>query len=136
VWFWEVEDFPPEMTEAFAVLDELWVASDFVLEAIAPVSPGPVRKFPLPVVVPSVPDDVTRSELGLPEDRFVFLFVYDFFSTAERKNPLGLIDAFTRAFGPDDGPVLVLKSINGIHVEWVAPESIDSVGWVGDEPSF
>jgi glycosyltransferase involved in cell wall biosynthesis len=113
VWFWEVEDFPPEMTAAFAVLDELWVASDFVLEAIAPVSPRPVRKFPLPVVVPSVPDDVTRSELGLPDDRFVFLFVYDFFSTAERKNPLGLIDAFTRAFGPDDGPVLVLKSING-----------------------
>ena len=62
VWFWEVEDFPPEMTEAFAVLDEVWVASDFVLEAIAPVSPRPVRKFPLPVVVPSVPDDVTRSE--------------------------------------------------------------------------
>jgi Glycosyl transferases group 1 len=60
-----------------------------------------------------VPDDVTRSELGLPEDRFVFLFVYDFFSTAARKNPIGLIDAFTRAFGPDDGPVLVLKSING-----------------------
>lgn len=113
VWFWEVEDFPPEMTEAFAVLDELWVASDFVLEAIAPVSPRPVRKFPLPVVVPSVPDDVTRPELGLPEDRFVFLFVYDFFSTAARKNPIGLIDAFTRAFGPDDGPVLVLKSING-----------------------
>jgi len=113
VWFWEVEDFPPAMTEAFAVLDELWVASDFVLEAIAPVSPRPVRKFPLPVVVPSVRDDVTRGELGLPEDRFVFLFVYDFFSTAERKNPLGLIDAFTRAFGPDDGPVLVLKSING-----------------------
>jgi glycosyltransferase involved in cell wall biosynthesis len=113
VWFWEVEDFPPSMTEAFAVVDELWVASDFVLEAIAPVSPRPVRKFPLPVVVPSVPDGVTRSELGLPEDRFVFVFVYDFFSTADRKNPLGLIDAFKRAFGPDDGPVLVLKSING-----------------------
>jgi glycosyltransferase involved in cell wall biosynthesis len=113
VWFWEVEDFPPSMTEAFAVVDEVWVASDFVLEAIAPVAPKPVRKFPLPVVVPSVPADVTRSELGLPEGRFIFLFVYDFFSTAERKNPIGLIDAYTRAFGPDDGPVLVLKSING-----------------------
>ena len=113
VWFWEVEDFPPPMAEAFAVVDEVWVASDFVLEAIAPAAPKPVRKFPLPVVVPSVPAGVTRSELGLPEGRFIFLFVYDFFSTAERKNPLGLIDAFKRAFGPDDGPVLVLKSING-----------------------
>jgi glycosyltransferase involved in cell wall biosynthesis len=113
VWFWEVEDFPPSMTEAFAIVDEVWVASDFVLEAIAPVAPKPVRKFPLPVVQPSAPDGVTRSELGLPEDRFVFLFVYDFLSTAERKNPVGLIEAYTRAFGPDDGTTLVLKSING-----------------------
>jgi glycosyltransferase involved in cell wall biosynthesis len=113
VWFWEVEDFPPSMTEAFAVLDELWVASDFVLEAIAPVAPRPVRKFPLPVVVPPIPEGITRLDLGLPDERFVFLFVYDFFSTAARKNPVGLIEAFRRAFGPDDGPVLVLKSING-----------------------
>jgi glycosyltransferase involved in cell wall biosynthesis len=60
-----------------------------------------------------VPDDVTRSELGLPEDRFVFLFVYDFFSTIERKNPLGLIEAFTRAFPKPGRPLLYLKSING-----------------------
>ena len=113
VWFWEVEDFPPSMTEAFAVLDEVWVASDFVLEAIAPVAPRPVRKFPLPVVVPAAPEGITRSEVGLPDDRFVFLFVYDFLSTAERKNPVGLIEAYTRAFGPDDGTILVLKSING-----------------------
>lgn len=112
VWFWEVEDFPPAR-EAFDLVDEIWVASDFVLEAIAPVSPKPVRKFPLPVVVPSRPAGVTRAQLGLPDDRFVFLFVYDFLSTAERKNPIGLIDAYTRAFEPDDGVVLVLKSING-----------------------
>src|SRR5207247_4012392 len=30
-----------------------------------------------------------------------------------RKNPLGVLRAFVDAFGPDDGPVLVLKSING-----------------------
>jgi glycosyltransferase involved in cell wall biosynthesis len=113
LWFWEAEDFPPSMTEAFELVDEVWVASDFVLEAVAAQAPKPVRKFPLPVVVPSVPEGVTRSELGLPEDRFVFLFVYDYLSTAERKNPVGLIDAYRRAFGPDDGTALVLKSING-----------------------
>lgn len=113
VWFWEVEDFPAEMTDAFALLDEVWVASDFVLEALAPVSPRPVRKFRLPVVVPSVPENVSRADLGLPADRFVFLFVYDFFSTAERKNPVGLIEAYSQAFGPDDSTVLVVKSING-----------------------
>ena len=113
VWFWEVEDFPASSMDAFDLVDEVWVASDFVLEAVASVAPKPVRKFPLPVVVPSVPEGVARSDLGLPDDRFMFLFVYDFLSTAERKNPVGLIDAYTRAFGPDDGAGLVLKSING-----------------------
>jgi glycosyltransferase involved in cell wall biosynthesis len=113
VWFWEVEDFPSSSIEAFDLVDEVWVASDFVFESIAPVAPKPVRKFPLPVVVPPVPVEVTRADFGLPDERFVFLFVYDFLSTAERKNPLGLIDAYTRAFDPDDGAVLVLKSING-----------------------
>ena len=113
VWFWELEEFPASMTDAFPLVDEIWVASDFVLESVAAVAPKPVRKFPLPVVVPAPPAGITRSALGLPDDRFVFLFVYDFLSTAERKNPVGLVDAYTQAFGPEDGTVLVLKSING-----------------------
>jgi SAM-dependent methyltransferase len=47
----------------------------------------------------------------LPEG-FTFLFAFDFFSTLQRKNPLGLIDAFERAFAPGEGPTLLLKSIN------------------------
>ena len=46
-------------------------------------------------------------------DAFTFLFSYDFHSVVERKNPRGVIDAYTRAFGPDDGATLMLKSING-----------------------
>ena len=113
VWFWELEEFPASMTDAFPLVDEVWVASDFVLESVAAVAPKPVRKFPLPVVVPAPPSGIARSSLGVPDDRFAFLFVYDFLSTAERKNPVGLVEAYTHAFGPDDGTVLVLKSING-----------------------
>jgi hypothetical protein len=29
----------------------------------------------------------------------------------ERKNPLGLVEAYKRAFGPDEGPMLILKSM-------------------------
>ena len=42
----------------------------------------------------------------------MLLFSFDFLSTAERKNPWGLVEAFSRAFTPDEGPVLVVKSIN------------------------
>ena len=32
-----------------------------------------------------------------------------------RKNPLGLVEAYLRAFAPKDGAGLVLKSVNGTH---------------------
>jgi glycosyltransferase involved in cell wall biosynthesis len=34
-------------------------------------------------------------------------------SVMKRKNPLGLVEAFKKAFDPGEGPMLVLKSING-----------------------
>jgi glycosyltransferase involved in cell wall biosynthesis len=43
----------------------------------------------------------------------MFLFMFDFMSVMKRKNPLGLIDAFSRAFAEGEGPTLVIKAING-----------------------
>jgi glycosyltransferase involved in cell wall biosynthesis len=43
----------------------------------------------------------------------MFLFTFDFMSVMKRKNPLGLVEAFKKAFAPGEGPMLVLKSING-----------------------
>ena len=43
----------------------------------------------------------------------MFLFSWDMLSVLERKNPHGLIAAYKEAFGPDDGAVLVLKTMNG-----------------------
>jgi SAM-dependent methyltransferase len=55
---------------------------------------------------------MTRAELGMPdEDSFTFLFVFDYRSVFRRKNPLGLVEAFKRAFEPGEGPSLVIKSI-------------------------
>src|SRR5207253_10413687 len=50
-----------------------------------------------------------RSDFGLPEDDFLFLFMFDFHSFIERKNPFGLIEAFKRAFTPAESVGLVLK---------------------------
>src|SRR5690606_28479609 len=110
-WYWEVEDFPPEQHGGFEHVDEVWVATSFVQAAIAPHSPVPVRTVTPPLPQRGAEPTLTRSDLGLP-DRPLFLFSFDFLSTAERKNPWGLVDAFSQAFRPDEGPVLVLKSIN------------------------
>ena len=112
VWFWETSVFPAYLRPALKFVDEVWVASDFVAEAIRAVTAVPVRTFPLPVEAPPAAM-VSRADLGWPEDRVVFSFVFDFHSTVARKNPDGLVEAYTRAFGPDDGALLVVKSING-----------------------
>ncbi|NTW42511.1 MAG: glycosyltransferase, partial [Cellulomonadaceae bacterium] len=111
MWYWEVEEFPPTQHGGFASLDEVWVATDFVRQAVERHSPVPVRTITPPLPQRGPDPVLTRADLGLP-DAPVLLFSFDFLSTAERKNPLGLLDAFRRAFAPGEGPVLVVKSIN------------------------
>jgi glycosyltransferase involved in cell wall biosynthesis len=113
MWFWELDAFPERFHGAFALVKEVWVASEFTRAAVAAVADRPVRKVTLPILRPEGPTRFTRRSLGLPEDRFCFLTNFDYFSTCERKNPIGTIRAYTQAFAPDDGACLVVKSING-----------------------
>jgi glycosyltransferase involved in cell wall biosynthesis len=78
----------------------------------------------LPVPEPQ-PSAATRDDLGLPVDRPVVLVTFDHLSVTERKNPLGAIEAFRRAFPEpgDDGPVLVIKTMNADQ-RWVEHERI------------
>ncbi|MBS1890750.1 MAG: methyltransferase domain-containing protein [Actinobacteria bacterium] len=111
VWFWEVSDFPRQWLGSFEHLDEVWVATEFIAAALRPVSPIPVKTLRVPVT-PLPPADMTRAELGMPDEgSFTFLFVFDYRSVFRRKNPLGLVEAFKRAFEPGEGPSLVIKSI-------------------------
>jgi len=115
VWFWETAVLPPAFGWAFDLVDEVWCASDFVVDAVAASAHdrAPVWKFPLAVVAPTVDPTVDRAHLGLPEDRFIFVMSFDYLSVIGRKNPIGAIQAFCRAFTVDEGAVLVVKSING-----------------------
>lgn len=111
LWWWEVGDLPPTWQESFRWVDEVWVATDHIRDLIAPSCPVPVQKITLPVGDPPAAN-VTRSDLGLPDEPFIFLYVYDYHSTEARKNPTGLIRAFKQAFPPGSGAHLVLKCIN------------------------
>ncbi len=111
LWFWEVSHFPEQWRPAFNNVDEVWVASEHIANALRPLSPTPVHTIRLPIE-PGEPDEASRAELGLPEG-FCFLFLFDYRSVFKRKNPLGLIEAFCRAFEPGSGPSLVIKSICG-----------------------
>jgi len=111
LWFWEISHFPPEQRHAFDNVDEVWVATQHVAEALRPLSPKPVRTIRLPIL-PGEPAAASRAELGMPED-FCFLFVFDYRSISKRKNPLGLVEAFRKAFEPGEGASLTIKTIGG-----------------------
>lgn len=112
-WFWELGSFPREWESSFECIDEVWVATDFVRDAVAGCTSKPVHKLRPPVRV-HLDRPYRRSEFSIPEDRFVFLFSFDFNSFVDRKNPADLVAAFKLAFpDSDQRAMLFVKSTNG-----------------------
>ena len=101
-WAWELEEFPEAWLGASHHLDEIWMNSEFAAGGLRELTGKPVKSMPVPVNRPEF-DPIDRSALGIP-DGFFFLFVFDFLSVLDRKNPLGLVEAFTRAFADGEGP--------------------------------
>lgn len=111
VWLWELPKFPEDWKFAFDLFDEVWAPSSYTAEAISTVSPVPVVTIPISIDLPQ--PSMGLKELGLPENKFIFLFIFDFGSSFERKNPIATIKAFQKAFGKDNKDVLlVLKFSN------------------------
>jgi glycosyltransferase involved in cell wall biosynthesis len=111
-WWWELPEFPDVWKSSFEPFDEIWVGTQFIASAVASKSPIPVVLIP-PVVNVGAVRAGRKRDFDLRDDETVFLFVYDYRSVFERKNPLGAIDAFRLAFPNPAEPVrLVLKSVN------------------------
>lgn len=125
-WFWELEKIPALWSEAIAKVDEIWVATEFVAEAIRRETAKPVIKIPTPIGF-ELKRRYERHDFDLPAGVFLFLFSFDFHSFAERKNPYGLIRAFRRAFPAERKDVaLVVKSINGAKKPGAIEALLDS----------
>jgi glycosyltransferase involved in cell wall biosynthesis len=109
IWGWETNTIPERWQRAFSLVDEIWVYSKFMAENIGAAAPVPVIALPPPVQAPARAAVPLR--LGVPEG-FLFVFAFDYLSTIQRKNPVGLVEAFKRAFAPGEGPRLLIKTIN------------------------
>ena len=119
-WPWELPRWPEAWHTAFGLVDEIWVSSRFTQEAFCLTAPIPVIHMPMAVEILHV-EPVTRRDLGLPEDAFLFLYVFDAHSYLDRKNPMAAVSAFQRAFPRGDESVgLVLKVMNA---------STDNAAW-------
>ena len=112
LWHWSIDGFSPDLHNAFAPLDEVWVPSSFSLRAVASRALRPIRLFTLPVarVAPRVGDPdfegaattfVCPIELG-PE-----------IDALEASGGTSTVEAYRAAFEPGDGAKLVV-AVQGI----------------------
>lgn len=113
-WFWELEDPPIWYQPAWPIVNELWAPTHFIEKMLRQSAPSRVHVeyIPLPIVAPRINESITRPRWNL-DDRYMFLFIFDFLSIMKRKNPLGLISAYISTFSPNDGAQLVIKTMNG-----------------------
>ena len=129
LWFWELEDLSAAMSAGFGAVDEVWVTSKFTAEAVrrAATIGFPVQVLPLGADLRPAPTRTaaSRARFGLPADAVVVGNVFDYASRMERKNPIGLIDAWKRAFPVADPPrrLLFFKTLNAAD----DPESVSNV---------
>ncbi|MFN2475815.1 MAG: glycosyltransferase family 4 protein [Chthoniobacterales bacterium] len=108
-WAWELETIPEEWVAMLPLLDEIWTPTEFVAAAMRTRMDVPVHRMLPGVKVPNV-EPVSKTDLGIPEDHCVFLFMFDMFSAFERKNPLAVIRAFRQAFRRQEKATLLLKT--------------------------
>ena len=108
-WAWELEVFPSEALAAASMIDEAWVISEYCARSVRAVLPNlPVKVMHPPVDIPRFAT-APRSRFNLPEDRFLFLFMFDFASGIDRKNPFAIIEAYRRAFSISNSTHLAIK---------------------------
>jgi glycosyltransferase involved in cell wall biosynthesis len=110
-WYWELPELPEEWLKEFEFVDEVWAGSQFIRDAVSRKTRMPVVLMP-PVVMLNEGASLSRSQLGLPEDRYLFLAMFDTNSVLQRKNPLGVLRAFKAAFADGDASVALVMKFN------------------------
>ena len=113
LWVWELAAFRPDWYDSFKPFHEIWVPSEFCKQSISAISPVPVYVIPHIVEEQVITDSNNRSYFDLPEEVFIFGYMFDCSSSIARKNPFSLIEAFLRAFNKNEKVILLLKISNG-----------------------
>lgn len=113
-WAWELPQAPALWIRRKALVDEVWAPSAFTAKALQADNGTQVRVVPHPLVCLAPSDRArARAALNLPADAFISAVLFDFRSSFARKNPLGALAAFQRAFDDDPNVLLVIKAQHG-----------------------
>jgi glycosyltransferase involved in cell wall biosynthesis len=114
---WEQKDTNRWWQAVYDRYDEIWAISEFAAAPFRQMFPGRVSVVPNVLDLDEFPNFDELSSKRLKGDIVKFLFIFDAGSSMERKNPEGVIDAFTRAFKgtANEGSVQLTLKINSMR---------------------
>lgn len=113
-WYWETNCVPEDWITCCNRFNvkALWTPNDFVQEACK--NRGLASTILFPYVQP--PKIIRNPSLKLSIDLYTFIYIFDFASCWQRKNPISLLSAFSKAFRNDDKVQLILKTVRSFCV--------------------
>ena len=126
-WPWELNIWPKNWMKVFDLVDELWGGSQFTFEMYKKHSGKPSFLMPLSVSVVQIEKDLDRNYFDLPNEKFLFLYIFDFNSHISRKNPQAAVNGFASAFEKQNekvGLVLKVMNVNLSDKNWLLFEAL------------
>ncbi len=116
-FFWELSAVSRVHKPGIALVDEIWTASDYLTRIYGAATSKPVATMGLMVSVNGAAA-LKAEQFGFGDDAYLFLSTFDAGSVVERKNPLGTITAFQKAFPRGTERVgLIIKTRNLEHLQ-------------------
>ena len=135
LFFWELPVVPPAWVPSLRMFDVVLTCSHYVRQAFetaVPEVPTVHAEHPLPVGSVDTDRAATRRKYAIPQDSTVFCCGFDPTSGFARKNPIGGIAAWLKAFPTRRDVCLVVKA-NGPVVSGDA-RAIDVVNRIEHDP--
>lgn len=132
-WAWETPKAPASWLLAAQYLHEIWVPSRFVHDALAKTfreagrGELAVRLKIIPHPVPHIGARRDRSRFGLQDGVCEVLCLFDIKSSAARKNPWGVIDAWTGAFPAASQSARLTLKVSGLSENTATAHRLQSL---------
>ena len=124
--YWELSKAPAAWQTHLERIDEIWAPNSFVADAFRPIFDRKITIVPVCISV-NRSKSYSRDYFGLDEDRFYFMFSFDYYSGSARKNPLGVVQAFAYAFPDAETKVgLLIKSTGSTELDPTAAQQLQN----------
>lgn len=122
MYWWELEIPPNDVETALNIFDEILTVAKFVADSFRTLKHRtPIHHLgciALPELFQEsavIPLEAARSRFKLSTSDYVFLFVWDYYSTEERKNPMSIVRAFIEAFETQKEKQEAVLILKGLH---------------------